>query len=271
MIERISCHNYVEVDGYAFFSNWFYNGLFKVEILTGKAFFLGHFYGEEYSERNLHWEILLKNEKIYFCPWKSRYVHIYNLKEETLNSVEIRRKSEKFFSIEEVFLEENNLFLIPGQTENFIFKLDMNSLEVIRISGRPKFRGASLAECKEVFPGGELVKRLGIERADRFFWRQIYQGVWYGFLPLGRKLLKYTEHKNKIEFLPIVVVNNIKLKEYLYDVEWQNLIEKAHFEESIDISISRLIHILKRVKTYEQHTLRSGKDSGGKIWKILTD
>ena len=66
MIERISCHRFVEIDGYAYFSNWFYNGLFKVEIKTGKTIFIGCFEKENFFEINIHAEVFRRENKIYF-------------------------------------------------------------------------------------------------------------------------------------------------------------------------------------------------------------
>lgn len=269
--EKISCHNYVEADGFAYFSNWFYNGLFKVEILTGKTYFLGCFNGEKYSAKNLHWEIFLKNKRIYFCPWRSKHVHIYNLEEKSLVSVKFKNESEEFYKIEKVILDNNKLFLIPEEKENCMFELDINSLCVTRISGRQEIHGSLLSKCKDFFPAGELIKKYGIERADKFWWRQVYQGVWYGFLPLGRHLLKYTEGRNDVEYIPLNVVNETRLKEYLVHVERQILIERLTLGENIDTRISDFLNMFANIKTDDYQTLRLGKSNGEKIWKVLAD
>ena len=50
---RISCRNFVDWNGYAYFSNWFYNGMFKVEIGTGNTTFLGHFEGDGFEFKGI--------------------------------------------------------------------------------------------------------------------------------------------------------------------------------------------------------------------------
>ena len=89
-LERIACTNFVETDGYAYFSGRYYNGLYKVELETGKTAFLGYFEDEKLAQRNIHKEVFLRKNKIYMCPWKGRHVHIWNLSDQTLTSIEIR-------------------------------------------------------------------------------------------------------------------------------------------------------------------------------------
>ena len=49
-LERIACTNFVETDGYAYFSGRYYNGLYKVELETGKTAFLGYFEDEKLAQ-----------------------------------------------------------------------------------------------------------------------------------------------------------------------------------------------------------------------------
>ena len=95
-LERISCHNFVEINGNIYFSNWFYNGLFKVEYETGKTTFLGYFNDEKLTEKNIHLEVFLEEQKIYFLPRRGRHIHIYDLSDAFIQSIEIRKDSDEF-------------------------------------------------------------------------------------------------------------------------------------------------------------------------------
>ena len=127
VLERISCHNYIIANGYAYFSNWFYNAMFKVEIATGKTTFLGIFEDEAISERNIHCELFLRDEKIYFCPGRrGRHVHIYNLVNHLMQRVEIRKNSE-LLTISEVVLGDRSAFFVPQHKRFSVKKLDLES------------------------------------------------------------------------------------------------------------------------------------------------
>lgn len=265
LLERISCHNFIEVDGYAYFSNWFCNGLFKVKIGTGETNFLGCFEDESYFERNLHWEVFLKGKNIYFCPRRGRHVHIYNLFDKTICSIEIRKESEDFFLIDRVVLEENYVCFIPKEKNISIKKLDFKSLKVTEISREFEFSRDLLPECKDVFPVPELIDEYHIEYAKYFFWRQISNRTWYSFLPVGRHLLRYKEGSNKIEIIPLTVVNEEKLEGHLYKAREQLLKGQLILERSLNFNLAEFMDIIKIGENYIRNDSKNDRNVGNNI------
>ena len=264
VLERISCHNFIIANGYAYFSNWFYNAMFKVEIATGKTTFLGIFEDEGIFERNIHCELFLRDEKIYFCPGRrGRHVHIYNLVNQSMQWVEIR-KNYDLLAISEVVLGDKNVFFVPQQKHSLIKKLDLESLEVIEIKEETEIKGKSLLQSKETFPFWELLNELHIEYSDRFFWRQTSDKSWYGFIPMGRKMLRCKEESGKIEMISLDVVNRTQLGRYLYKVN-EELKKTVISERGI-----RLQELLYKIKILNKHDSRGFENRVGEIiWRNL--
>lgn len=269
VFERISCHKFVEVNGYAYFSNWFYNGMFKVEIKTGKTTFLGSFEGEKLCEINIHKEIFLRDGKIYFCPRRGGRIHIYNLADQSQCSVSIRKSDKEFFVTDNVFLEDNLVYFIPKQKDFSVRKLDLKSLTVTEESRAFNYQGSSLTENKEVFPNPGLIEKYRIERAEFFSWNQIYSKIWYGFLPLGRQLLKYTEGRNRIEKIPLTVINGEVLNEYLRKVREEAFNEELIVENKYKLDIQDFLDSMKMTEFSKSDGLNGNCRIGKKIWNIL--
>ena len=104
--------------------------MFKVEIRTGNTTFLGSFEGEKLFEINIHKEIFRLDNKIFFCPRRGGNVHIYDLSEETMSSISVRKKEEEFFVIDKAILEDGAIYLMPKQSEFPVRKLDLKSLRL---------------------------------------------------------------------------------------------------------------------------------------------
>jgi hypothetical protein len=117
VLDRLSCRNFVVIDGWVYFSNMFYNGFFKTEINTGKTYFLDCFRDEKMSMRNIHRDVFLNHEKIYLCPWKGKHLHIWDPADRSLHSVEIRGERCPF--IDEMVLGTKEVFPFPKLMEEW--------------------------------------------------------------------------------------------------------------------------------------------------------
>lgn len=271
MFERISCRNFVEVDGYAYFSNWFYNGMYKVEIKTGKTTFLGRFEGERLCEINIHDEIFLRDGKIYFCPRRGGHVHIYNLAKQSQCSVSIRKSDKEFFVTDNVLLENSDVYFIPRQNNISVRKLNLKSLRVTEESKPFNILRKYVSENKDVFPYPEIIEKYRIECAEFFSWNQIHSKIWYGFLPLGCQLLKYTEGENRIEKIPLTVINGEVLNEYLRKVREDAFNEKLIMEDKYKLNVQDFLDRIKIPEAFKSERLNGNCHIGGKIWDLLCD
>lgn len=264
VLEMISCLNFVVTGGCAYFSNRFYNGFYKVEIESGKTTFLGYFEDEKLSQRRTHKEIFLRDDKIYICPCRGRHVHIWNLTDQTLCSIEIKTRDEKPFLIDEVILGEKCVFFVPNRKEVSIRKMDLESLRVTEVSDKFEIRGTAMSESKALFPFPELVKKSHIEGADRLFWRQVFDKTWYGFMPFRHHMLCYIEGSNKLEITPLEVVNKGELERHLHRVRTELLSENP-----VPEAVMKLQDFLAEIEMGEMSkTDENGADSniGKRIW-----
>lgn len=270
VLERISCHNFVVLDGYAYFSNWSYNGFFKVEILTGKTFFLGHFEGEKLFQGNIHWDLLLKDGKIYFMPYTGRHVHIYKLFDQSMECIEVISDSEEAFTVREVVLGENFFVFKPMEENCLARKVDLETLVVTNMNGRMNIRGERRIQHKkeDSFPASMFMEDYHIERADRASWKKISDGNWYGFLPMGRHMLRYSEEMRKLYLMPLTVVNNDELEKYLHKVK-QSLLQSV-MEEGI-MGLPIFLDEIVKGGTHKISGLESNKNTGKEIWKHINE
>lgn len=266
-LKRIACINFVEADGYAYFSDKFYNGWYKVELKTGATTFLGHFENEKLSQRNIHREIFLRDHKIYVCPWKGRHVHIWNLADQTFRSIEIRRKDEEAYFIEEVFLGEKSVFFVPDSPGFPIKKMDLESLSVTGLSAKYEIQGEALSKSKDIFPNPELIEEYHIEYPEEFFWRKISDREWYAFRIMGCHSLHYVTGWNKLEITPLIVVNRNELEEHLYRVKNELLRENLVLEESV--RFHDLLKVIEMEEAYKTNDLKRDSYMGEKVWNYI--
>lgn len=269
-LERIACHNFVVVDGYAYFSSWFYNGLFKVEILTGRTTFLGYFEGEKLSQGNIHWELLLKNGRIYFLPKMGRHMHIYKLSDRSMERVEIRSDSEKAFVAGEVILGEDFFAFIPIEKNYPVRKVDLETFAVTNISEQIIIQGERRFQYKteDSYPASMLMEDYHIERADRASWKRLSDGSWYGFLPMGRRLLRYSEETRELYSMPLTVVNDEELEKHLHKVR-QSLLGSVLGEDTMGLQM--FLDEIVRGEIHGADGLGHGKNIGKEIWEHISD
>lgn len=269
VLERIACTNFVETDGYAYFSGRYYNGLYKSELETGKTIFLRYFEDERLARRNIHKEIFLRKNKIYMCPWKGSHVHIWDLSNQILTSVQIRSEEKEIFFIDEVILGEKSVFLVPDREGFPVKKMNLESLKVTEINTAYEIQGECMSETRDIFPVPRLLEAYHIEYTDQFFWKKISEKGWYAFQLLGRHILHYTEGQDRLEIIPLTVVNKPELDEHLRKVRKELLDESLVGEGIIEIS-----ELLDDIKPEEKNraTVFRKNIIGQKIWEsVKTD
>lgn len=269
-LESISSCNFVEIDGYAYFSNLFYNALFKTEIKSGKTFFLGSFEKEIISRSNIHFEVIQKEERIYFFPKLGRHMHIYSLVDRTMQTIEIRKESESFYWINEVVLNDDSAFFIPKQRHMPIKKMEWDTHEIKDVNNRQMIRGELLSGHKKAIPA-EIIKKYKIRYGEMVSCRQMTDGKWYCFKPVGRQMFYFVEGTDQLESIPLTVVNEEELLEHIGDVkrnffQIQTLFgedEGFKLEEYLDTA--RLSDEKNRIGIKETNKCNVGEA----IWKVI--
>ena len=270
MFESISSYNFVEVNGYAYFSNLFYNAFFKVELKTGKTFFLGNFENEMLAENNLHLEVMLEEDHIYFFPRRGRHMFVYQLSDQSMRAVEIRKKSECFFVIEEVILKDNYIYFIPKQNNTPIKRMEKNTFRVTNVSNKLIVQGKCLSKDRNIIPTS-IVKKYNIQHGTPISCKQIFNGKWYCFIPVGRQLSCFSEGVNTLEFIPLTVVNEIEFQQYLYKVKQELFEARLFFDECDGVKFEEFLEATIFSSVLKENYYKMGKwrSMGEKIWKKL--
>lgn len=267
--ERISCHHFVEIDGYAYFSNWFYNGLFQVELKTGKTLFLGTFKEELENEFNVHWELLHWENLIYFLPRNGRHVHIYSPSDHSISAVETRKASEGFFRVGEVLADGMNLTLLSLEDGAPIRQFNLCNRMVTDVTNmKGTFKGEQLSHRWETFPDPQLLEKYQIERADQFSWKKMPDGRWCAFLPWGRHLLWYMPETQKIEKVPLTIVNEEKLNLYLQQL-LQKCLSQERLVESKLLDFHDYLNVMTKYGNGNKDIEGKTEAVGQSIWHLM--
>lgn len=134
----------VFVDGYIWFSNSKYNGLFKMDCDSKAVEFVSLFPEARAFQSALHRKCVYIRDckKIAFLPWLSDWLHLYDLNSGSINSIYINRKGKE--SVSGGLYYDGCIYLFPVYNDQdlCVVNLTDNSVEV-DIS----FRN----QCKEFF------------------------------------------------------------------------------------------------------------------------
>lgn len=264
---QISCHHFVAVDGFAYFSNRSYNGLFQVELKTGKAMFLGAFEHERLDEFNIHWELLLRGNKIYFFPRRGRHVHIYSLEKRTITAIEIRKTFEPFFRIGEVVINKSLATFLPIEKGAPVRSLDLDTFLVSETTKQDGFQGIYLKKSKKAFLNPRLLEKHQIPMNHLFYWEQIDEG-WYAFLLMGHHLLRCSKKMVEIEKVPLAVINKTELYEYLQPMRKKYLSQERLLEDEL-LSFPEYLNTLREYKLFAEPKCISEYAVGRGIWDFI--
>lgn len=268
--ERFGCCHFIEKNGYAYFSNVFYNGLFRVELKTGKTFFLGSFVNEKRDERNIHKESLKQGNLLYFFPRRGRHVHVFSLIDHSITAIEIRKVYEQFFRIDEVILKDANVIFLPLEKGAPIKKLDLITQDVTEIKEAVEIStGIYMSQNRAEIPTTVLYKH-HIKQVPGFFWQQVSDGKWCTFWPSGKYLLCYTPETEAFESIPLNIVNRKELYTYAKSIQQPNL-KTSWFVENKPLSLQAYSYMVMRQLNDEFNEYKNNQFffAGDSIWKYV--
>ena len=93
------------------FSNYDYNAFMKWNMVSGKAQIIDFFPQAEKERGRLHRRVFHIGEKLYFIPFRGRYIHIWDLKLERWELVEI---SGEEIQVADAFFTADGLWMFPS-------------------------------------------------------------------------------------------------------------------------------------------------------------
>ena len=120
--------------GYA--SDYDSNGLFQVDMETGKCVFIRLFDDESVNTKRLHSSAIWINDKIYFIPLAGNNISIFRIKDNTIQSIQIPHPNiekytfyKKKLKFIRVVKNENYLWLVPS-TYPGVLRMDLRTNDV---------------------------------------------------------------------------------------------------------------------------------------------
>lgn len=154
---------------------------------------------ELFTQLDIHHNVHRKGELLYFFPRRGRHMHIYNIQQNSMRSIEIRSKEEPFYIIEKVWVEKDGFVFIPMNRELYVKKYDFITKEVKRFERRGAFYDKD-EKTKNDFPDKVLLKQKFHKDAEKFLWHYCQEEkCWNSFTPRGCELLFYREEKKRLK------------------------------------------------------------------------
>lgn len=112
------------------FSENYLNGLFEMEIETGRTRYITNFPDEDRTKKLMHKRAFIYKEKIVFAPNQGDHVHIYNIETGEILAVQVLKNNNSRYAFLDMALVDNILYIIPGTAEQPIITLDMDDHSV---------------------------------------------------------------------------------------------------------------------------------------------
>lgn len=127
-------NSYVNEDD-IWFSAMDFNGLFKANLLTGQVQFMGCFPKESSLKRRLHFgKTICVDECLYFIPWGSSHLHVYDMREQCFFAYEIEGEAQHKYSSA---IEANDaVYFFPAEAEKVLkFSYKTKQIEYLDPNG----------------------------------------------------------------------------------------------------------------------------------------
>ncbi len=108
-----------------------YNGLFKGNLKNGDLQFIGCFPEESPLKQRLHYgKAIYKNEKIYFIPLESKFLHVYNMNTHLIEFYSIGKKVNRCYA--SAVCSNNEIYMISTRTTELLkYHIDNDLFEFL--------------------------------------------------------------------------------------------------------------------------------------------
>lgn len=168
------------------YSNNSFNGLFRTDIRSLKTEFVGFFPNEAIDKKHMHIQCVISGSKIIFVPWKSSYIHIYDLETDRFDAVKIADEEE---SVEPVFAGAveigDHLYMFPAVWSGDLYDYDIGLNTVRKIES---FR----MDC---------MKMIRNNKANLLISASLYEGGIYFALYNSDIIGRYDPDSGKVSFV----------------------------------------------------------------------
>lgn len=260
-----------------------FNGLFEIELDTGRCKYIGLFPNEKLSQEFIHLSAVYCQRKAFFFPHRGNYISVYDMNSQNIIQINLDKCDypyySKNFKIGEVFAHKNKVFAV-GATYPYVLVINADTLETtfipIETGGRPIFFRTGSCQVRnhyyipslkggiilEIDPATESVKSHFWGTEDDGAWSMAFDGEKFWLTPhTGEEGFRIWEPGNGIvqeitDFPEGYQGGNLPYtycfcigKEILYTPFEANMMIKLDTEE-------------KKIKKVEQSIFLGGKISG---------
>lgn len=123
-----------------------FNGLFEIELVTGKCKYIGLFPNEELSQEYIHLSAVYCQQKAFFFPQRGNCISVYDIDNQNITQINFEecdyRHYFKSYKTGQVFAYKNKVFAV-GATYPYVLVINANTLETnyipIETDDRPIF------------------------------------------------------------------------------------------------------------------------------------
>ncbi|MBR3624331.1 MAG: hypothetical protein IKN43_13400 [Selenomonadaceae bacterium] len=140
--------------GYVYFSETTFNGLFRYKEGENEAEFLGRFPNEDLWQGDLHREVFVKGDKLYFIPMNGHGITVYDCVDGTFEMLKILGKEEEYVHFAQCVKLENEILLIPVDygTPFTLFNIETEEIRTLPEIFEKIAKNIPLPVRYEVFP-----------------------------------------------------------------------------------------------------------------------
>lgn len=127
-------HDLIEVDGYIYYSESTFNGLFRYKTDDTHAEYLGVFHNEDIWQWDLHRRIVKYGDGLFFIPLNGRGISIYQPSKSQFDYIEICKENEKNVHFSDtIMIDDDNVLLVPQWDSDLFMILDLGNKSVERV------------------------------------------------------------------------------------------------------------------------------------------
>lgn len=131
-MEYITCMDEVLVnDKYFYLSHAGYNSLFRMDKESLQTEWLGLFPQVDICKERIHRRVFCYQEHLFFFPLSGRYLHIYNLKDKTMECVQVVRQQKGIKGlVAEVICFHHVAYIFPSHSNQPLYIFDFETFKL---------------------------------------------------------------------------------------------------------------------------------------------
>lgn len=167
------------------------NGLFEIELNTGKCKYIGLFPNEDLFQEYIHLSAVYCQQKAFFFPQRGNYISVYDIKHQNIIQIGFEKCEyphySKNFKIGQVFTYKDKVFAV-GATYPYVLVINADTLETsfipIETESRAIFfrTGACQVRGRYYIPSlkGGIILEIdpATEHIKSYFWGTEDDGAW---------------------------------------------------------------------------------------------